>query len=154
MKNTRSEQRRINVQQGKPVNDGLEGCKPCKDCIHNDVCFLPDVPPKQENENKYTSCSNHKPKSRYIELPCAVGDTVWVNYDYYGIHTYPVKVYAFRFDNKKKSMRMCVKGDFENTSYGGRYTHSYLATFGLESVGKTVFLTKEEAEQVLKGGAE
>ena len=63
----------------------------CKDCIHYDVCsgFTPtdldrdifdycregrtdEIPDIEER------CNGFKPKSRFIELPCAVGDTVYV----------------------------------------------------------------------------
>ena len=91
-----------------------------------------------------------------IVPPCKVGDTLWVNWENYNgkKETRPVKVYALRFDTKKNSMRICVEGDFEISSYGGSYTHYYNGTFAWNSVGKTVFLTREEAEQTLKGGGE
>ena len=38
--------------------------------------------------------------------------------------------------------------------YDGYYYHYYQGTFSWENVGKTVFLTKEDAEKALKGGAE
>ncbi len=86
-----------------------------------------------------------------IVPPCKVGDTVWVNWENYKSvkETRPVKVYALRFDTKKNNMRICVEGDFEISSYGGSYTHYYNGTFAWSSVGKTVFLTREEAEKAL-----
>ena len=72
---TRSEQRRINVQQGKPVNEGLEDCKTCKDCIHYDVCAKYNKVYERELSHRYcTECKDFKDKSRYIELPCVDGD--------------------------------------------------------------------------------
>lgn len=87
--------------------------------------------------------------------PCKVGDTLWVRWSYTDAvkkNIYPVKVYALRYDTKKNNMRICVKGQFEITAYGGSYTHYYNGTFAWDSVGKTVFLTREEAEQKLKEG--
>lgn len=91
-----------------------------------------------------------------IVPPCKVGDIVWIRW---GIHEstkkiYPVKVYALRYDTKKNNMRLCVEANFEITDYGGCFNHHYIGTFPWNSVGKTVFLTREEAEQALKGGAE
>ncbi len=91
-----------------------------------------------------------------IVPPCKVGDTVWINYEYSKsiIRTCPVKVYAYRIDTKKNNMRICVEGNIKISGYGGHYNHYYNGTFKWNSVGKTVFLTKEEAEQKLKGGAD
>jgi hypothetical protein len=87
-----------------------------------------------------------------IVPPCKVGDTLWVRWSLSEGHKkdiYPVKVYALRFDTKKNNMRVCVEGHFKITAYGGGYTHYYNGTFAWNSVGKTVFLTKEEAETAL-----
>jgi hypothetical protein len=87
-----------------------------------------------------------------IVPPCKVGDTVWVRWSYTNAvkkNIYPVKVYALRFDTKKNNMRICVEGQFEITAYGGSFTHYYCGTFSWDSVGKTVFLAREEAEKAL-----
>ena len=91
-----------------------------------------------------------------IVLPCKVGDTLWVVWSYTKAQqkkVYPVKVYALRYDNKKNNMRVCVEGDFKIDYCNGYYTHRYQGTFSWENIGKTVFLTREEAEQKL-GGAD
>ena len=87
-----------------------------------------------------------------IVPPCKVGDTVWINYEYSKsiIRTCPVKVYAYRIDTKKNNMRICVEGNIKISAYGGHYNHYYNGTFKWDSVGKTVFLTKKEAEEKLK----
>lgn len=89
-----------------------------------------------------------------IVPPCKVGDTVYVKWRLHrnsndGI--YPVKVYALRWDEKKNNFRVCVEGNFEISAYGCKYTHHYQATFAWNNFGKTVFLTREEAEAALKG---
>jgi hypothetical protein len=83
-----------------------------------------------------------------------VGDTVYIKWGFNSLAKgiYPVKVYALRFDTKRNNMRICVEGDFEITAYGGYFTHHYIGTFAWDSVGKSVFLTREEAERALKGG--
>lgn len=93
------------------------------------------------------------PKEQIFVPPCKVGDTLWVRWSLSEGHKkdiYPVKVYALRFDTKKNNMRVCVEGHFKITAYGGSYTHYYNGTFAWNSVGKTVFLTKEEAEKALE----
>lgn len=44
--------------------------KTCEDCIHFEVCCYVDklLPP----------CDSFKDKSKFIELPCAIGDTVFM----------------------------------------------------------------------------
>ena len=56
---------------------------------------------------------------------------------------YPVYVTAIKIDNKKNGNRICVAGTFH---YSDDYTHDYRATFPFESLGKTLFRSKEEAK--------
>ena len=52
----------------------------CSNCIHVKVCenAFHWIDPKDSNE--YTICHHFKPKSRFREPPCAVGDKVyWIN---------------------------------------------------------------------------
>ena len=87
-----------------------------------------------------------------IVPPCKVGDTVYVLWREIGRQKKirPVKVYALRWDEKKHKFRVCVEGSLEVTAYGGKYTDYYRATFNWDKFGKTVFLTKEEAEAALQ----
>jgi hypothetical protein len=87
-----------------------------------------------------------KQSENVIELPCKVGDTMYV--DYKGI-AYPVKVNAIRIDTKKNNHRICVSGTFHLYEH---YDHDYKATFPFDSIGKSLFYT--EAEAKMKGGAE
>lgn len=56
--------------------------KTCKDCIHYDVCEYeyPDFVHEKEGENAdmEEECVQFKDKSRFAELPCKVGDTVYL----------------------------------------------------------------------------
>ena len=113
--------------------------KTCKDCIHRELCNVHGYIDADE-------CACFKDKSRYIELPCAVGDKVYKIWNA-GKHGKSVAefvltsisqisrgVWVFKYS---KCQEPCI-------SYQGN----------LEYIGKTVFLTKEDAEKVLKGGAE
>ncbi len=97
--------------------------------------------------------ADHLLANGVIVPPCKVEQTLYVKWrltkaSKYGI--YPAKVYALRWDDKKNNFRVCVEGKFQISTYGGYYTHYYRATFGWDNVGKTVFLTKEEAEAELR----
>ena len=83
-----------------------------------------------------------------IVLPCKVGDVLYVVFKAYNEEkVYPVNVSAIRMDTKKNNNRVCVWGTFHITKF---YAHEYKATFKFDSIGKTVFLTREEAEAKLK----
>lgn len=100
----------------------------CDNCIHREICpgyqvTMPD-------------CKQYKDESHFIELPCKVGDTV----------------YLLREDTE------CIEGGYVQQFI--KYTNSVGANIRLETgrnsiidiceFGKTVFLTREEAEQALK----
>lgn len=99
----------------------------CKDCIHSDVCKWGCVPPLAEQ------CEDFKDKSRYIEIHCKVGDTV---YQTDGIKIYELEIFDVLL-RKGKPYYETESIDFDNTA-----------------IGKGIFLTKEEAEAKMKGGAE
>lgn len=93
--------------------------------------------------NEVIDLMQAKQEGRVIVTPCKVGYTMYVIYR--GI-VQPVKVNAIRFDTKKNNHRICVWGTFHIYEY---YSHEYKATFPFDSIGKTIFLTREEAEKAL-----
>ena len=44
----------------------------CKDCLHIGIC------PNLNHETVADKCPDFKDRSRFVELPCKVGDTVYV----------------------------------------------------------------------------
>ena len=89
--------------------------KTCKDCIHFEVCCYVDV--------FLPACDSFKDKSKFIELPCAIGDTVYM---------------------------INSKIDHHN---GNEYYAIIQAPFRvsmLHLIGKFLFLTREEAEKKLE----
>jgi hypothetical protein len=119
----------------------------CNKDGHGDCSMCPNKYADKECERHIARLTaDYLLKNGVIVPPCNVGDTVWIEWKK---KIYPVRVYALRFDTKKNSMRMCVTGTFSITAYGGSFTHNYNGTFSWGSVGKTVFLTREEAERVM-----
>lgn len=110
--------------------------KTCKDCLHYEVCKaieneLDMIPPSQ--------CGCFKDKSRYIELPCKVGDTVYTTY-HGSLSVY--KVTEIRIND-------FLWAELYNPEYSDEYkTISVCLDF---SFNEFVFLTSEEAEKALKG---
>ena len=94
----------------------------CKDCIHYEIC-TPYVSPS-ESFPEVGGCKCFKDKSRYIELPCRVGSKIYM------LVTKRSKVGLPPFTFIKVS----------------RMTFYNLERV-IQDFGKTVFLTREEAEK-------
>ena len=91
--------------------------------------------------------ADHLLANGVIVPPCKVGDTVWFLNRYSSISMYKdfvyeakvVRVYVERDNELCLSVR--IKNEFGTTEYPR-----------ITEIGKTVFLTREEAERALKGG--
>lgn len=115
----------------------------CKDCFYVSVCL------RQYGKNLYiwqadNGCKNFKDKSRYIELPCKVGDTVYFVYEEYdeeGVNrcVFDCKVEQLGVDSKSVWFQLKLPLGIKLSGY-----------FRDNKIGKTVFLTEEEAKKALK----
>ena len=106
----------------------------CKDCIHYELCraeeaCLPD----------YINCKCFKDRNRFVELPCKVGDTIYEITERKRNGKWN-KVVVERVVN---GIEIC-RGGFMTVRSGTT------VTVFLYDLGKTVFLTREEAERALK----
>ena len=109
----------------------------CKDCVHYKICkedieLHHDFYDCLEVDGVEKHCEYFKPKSRFVELPCEVGQTVY----FIGKLTQqivPSKVFSISYN----------EGGFH------LFCANYLIVTVTEQLGKTVFLTKEEAENAL-----
>lgn len=85
---------------------------------------------------------------RLAVLPCNVGDTVWTNFAMSGWHfrdkdrPYSAKVVFIGLNNSDEMGRGLINVAYEK--------HNYMMQFSFSDIGKTVFLTREEAEAALK----
>lgn len=108
----------------------------CKDCLHVEACLESD---------KDLICRDYKDHSRFVELPCKVGDKVYLDNlhikyaDVIGIY---IDAFGGVFD-----LRIYTNIQLAN-GFGYEYFISKDYTF--EDIGKRIFLTREEAEQALK----
>lgn len=113
----------------------------CKDCIHYDVCNALD----ESGQVKIlvpSQCGLFKDKSKYIELPCKIEDTVY-HYCKLVNQIVPYVIEDIHID-KEQTRYFATAFDV--------YYKEYLdeIEFAEDEIGKTVFLTKSEAEQKLK----
>lgn len=105
----------------------------CKECIHFDVCEALEA--NGISKIYPSQCGCYKPKSRFIELPCEVGQTVYrTSGNYCGQEIYKGVV---------DQISIGKDGTFLFWVYG------HPLAFTVDDFGKTVFLTKEEAEKAL-----
>lgn len=110
----------------------------CKDCIHYVICK--DVGCARydnfDDKTKYTTCTTFKDKSKYIELPCKIGDILYEPYE--------------DDIDESRVTSICIKADeIEIEADSGIFIAN---SFDKNDIGKTVFLTKEEAQKALQGG--
>lgn len=113
--------------------------KTCKDCIHYDACKDMYDGSKEDFDDKADDvcCEFFKDKDRFIELPCAVGNDVYYLYNI----DEPNRVYcgrlvSFSFDSSGLWFNCHYKCGFNMWHY-------------IKDFGKTVFLTKWDAEKAL-----
>ena len=123
----------------------------CKNCVNFELCagwiaYYEDAEVEkakeamcQDGENKL-ECEHYKDKSLFVELPVQVGQTVWyIKGGYYNSpHKTPRAIEVTEINQKWHGKIL----DWGFIANGTRYRFS--------SIGKTVFLTKEDAEKKLK----
>lgn len=126
----------------------------CENCIHYDACKkISDVHGLAFGSSPF--CDLYKSKSLFVELPCKVGDKVYVDEDTwsFGVLYYDNKFIHSKFFavgeivsviKTKKQLLMKIR---VSNSIHTRYRHK---RYPVSAIGKTVFLTKEEAEKKLK----
>ena len=110
----------------------------CKDCLHFDVCEAVRGRPDLVGKNSLRIAEKHCPynsfsdKSEWVHLPCKVGDVVYCYEPCFGSdHNPKLKVVEKEIVELKTIA----------TVFG--------LNFDIDSIGKTIFLTREEAEKAL-----
>ncbi len=120
----------------------------CKDCIHYKACknlirLCNHLVTGCMQLDEYSPCTTYENKSKYIELPCKVGDEVYV------IKNNKIYIKDIVYYNKIHSRIPEQNAEYWHCVDKNRILINVI-TFNPEDIGKTVFLTKEEAEQKLK----
>ena len=120
----------------------------CKDCVHYEVCVVRasqfksvGVEVEWDEEDSADVCMMARKKSRFVELPCEVGQTV------YKITRNKVKECEVVFVGISADEK-CSYFNFVEKYADGTFYKSYSMVFDV--IGKTVFLSREEAEKALK----
>lgn len=82
-----------------------------------------------------------------VRLPCKVGDMLWYNILGY-TESYEIKAFSYGYCDGYIEAGEEI-GD-EIIFYCENHTGSIIGSFPMSGIGKTVFLTREEAEKKLK----
>lgn len=115
----------------------------CSDCIHYDVCYYRIGSVGSNREGKIINCSTFKDKSRFIELPCKVGDTVYLvgRKKVIPLEVFEIDIQEDYLDEFFSSILYCkgyVDGEWACLIINWRRRYK-----------KDIFLTKKEAEKAL-----
>lgn len=108
----------------------------CKDCIHFVVCD--EVPTKSADD-----CDFFKDRSRFVELPCKAGDTVYFD----NVHIQSARVLAIYIDAEGGMLDLEITAYSDNALGFEKFINK---DYKFEDIGKHLFLKKEEADQALK----
>lgn len=113
----------------------------CKECLHVEVC--PFKRYRVEKDRMEKRCSFFKDRSRFVELPCKVGDTLYFN----NVNLRNAKVIAIYVDASGGMFDLDIATNVETVA---GYKHFINKDYTFEDIGKRLFLTKEAAKQALK----
>lgn len=106
-------------------------CEFCEDCVHGQLCMWRAFP-----QDPTEHCQFFKDKSLFVELPCKVGDVVYTTNC---SKVVPRVVKEICYNNKGITYTSVLANNKESKYW-----------FSSTTIGKTVFLTKEDAEKKLK----
>lgn len=119
------------------------GAKLCEDICNDIECNCS----KCELEKAFEKLADYEDleeQGLLVRLPCKVGDTVWDN-DFGYPESYEIKAFSYGYCDSY------VEPDIEDQIifYYENYSGSITGAFPMSEIGKTVFLTREEAEKKL-----
>lgn len=103
----------------------------CENCLHYGVCTFAK---QYETVDK---CTDFADKDLYIKLPCKIGTKVYAIATPCGVCKYN----NLSFEETLKSCRDCQKREIIECEFDYDLLHEF---------GKTVFLTREDAEKKLE----
>lgn len=109
----------------------------CENCIHDSVCHIQEVCNDIDEQINNFGCEDFIDKSLIIELPCRVGDVVYM-------------INALGKREECTVEEICTN-PFNNVAVLRRTkgVRNRIGTY-FKDFGKTVFLSREEAERALE----
>ena len=119
----------------------------CEDCLYYNFCANQYGDTDYFDDEDIVSdvrqyCNQAEDKTKYIKLPCKVGDTVYFIKSAFSYAKAPMKGTVIGFKTFEKDLTLT----FTVTMQGSLQTRHFTE----RDLEKTVFITQEEAEQALK----
>lgn len=108
----------------------------CKNCLHYEACNYHIC---EETDMTVAECKQFTARSEWVHLPCKVGDTLYEITSGNTISEYEVTAIRIELFN--------VFIDWKLTQ---GFVDRYISDMPVGEIGKTVFLTHEEAEKALE----
>jgi hypothetical protein len=110
----------------------------CENCIHHKVCadFYDDT------IEASTGCPFYKDRSRFVELPCKVGTTVYTVSLKHGVVPWSVYAICSTVNEWDAALKITLLARSKKIDKS--------AKFSANAVSTSVFFTRKEAEQALK----
>ena len=124
----------------------LKKCHPNNDCFCDGRgCPIDNCGVVIEALNKLGEYEKAEEQGLLVRFPCKVGDMVWDNVFGYP-ESYEIKAFSYGY------CESYVESEIEDEIifYCEDYTGSITGSFPMSEIGKTVFLTREEAEKKLE----
>ena len=106
----------------------------CEKCIHSSVC---ETYVTYGGDWHAEKCDHFKPKSRFVELPCELGSTVYEVFD--------GRVY----EKEVISITILFASYVKRINIHCQNSRGALTACGAIDFGETVFLSREDAEKAL-----
>lgn len=100
-----------------------------------------------EEANKWQEYKDLEEQGLLVRLPCKVGDMVWDN-DFGYLEPYEIKAFSYGYCDSYVEPGIGIEDEI--IFYYENYTRSITGAFPMSEIGKTVFLTREEAEKALE----
>ena len=121
---------RLTVRHGNRTDCNTLCMEDCDHCWHLGII-----------REKLARLEDLEEQGRLIELPCKIGDTM---YSFSFNIVYPFTVNGFEINKYEVEFKGSYCGEEKSLEYWSIH-------FPVSKIGKTVFLTREEAEEALKG---
>lgn len=110
----------------------------CKDCLHYGICYTQETCNDIEQQLKDFGCKDFANRSEWVHLPCKEGDILYEITRSKTVNKYRVK-----------AVRVELFGIFIDWDIIEGFVERYITNVPASEIGRTVFLTREEAEKAL-----
>lgn len=134
------------------TEDSVTGETYIKQCASScpydgDFCGTDECPVLNAVADKLGEYERAEEHGLLVRLSCKVGDTVWDN-DFGYPEPYEIKAFSYGYCDSY--VEPGIGTEDEIIFYYENYTRSITGAFLMSEIGKTVFLTREEAEKKLE----